>query len=390
MLVEIFSKTVSLIEESLVRIKYQVVRVHGSEQRYAPQPRKAPTVGKSVLIDSPEVGDKTVITFGAEISSQVLKYEKICRASAVLYVKKFFLGAEDLPRNFDDAIEHIVNENAQWFQGMRYEWYTSISIEREFEIDDSLILNTPSCYTWINHCTEDLPDIKSFHAKGKEELNALDTYISFVFGSHFIKNPIISRIILLNNSDEPVFLLPRLSGSASIGEPYTQELLNSGRFRDLLEEFKQRKRNVNKFKTIIKTRLLFIREEDDLKKFLYGFWSLETLINTVSDRAVESTRMHVHKGQSQPYLVEKLVKSLAKTNIQDKFEIMQIALNCKNTEDMEIFKRIAARRNNVAHGKFFDAELLSNISAIEKLLDKYLSRALEFDELPEVKIAFDT
>lgn len=341
------------------------------------------------MADFPEPGDEVAIVFSSEIPARIAKYVRMCRASAIFLARKMFFGGEGLPSAIDDAIEHIMAENNQLLQEGGYEWHISISIERRFDIDDNLVLHPPSRYTWLTYHSYDLPNIKEFNIKVKEQLNSLETYISFLFGSHYIENLIVHQSLILDEQDEFVFQMPIHSGSTSLGTQYSEKMLPSGRFEELLEEFRRRRQTVNRFKEVMRLRTLYIREKDELKKFFYGFWSLEVLINSVSSRARTQTEKFVKENQAcNSYLVVDLIKSLDKANIQDKFKVMQCALNCQDAEeDFRIFKKISDTRNNLAHGKLSDVE--SSIPEVERMLNKYLARALEINELPEIEISFD-
>lgn len=373
-----------------MRIKYQVLRVYGSQQRYAPYPQEAAEAGKSVLTDFPETGDEATIIFGSEIPERISEYVKLSCANVVFFARKMFGGGESLPLAVDDAVEQILRERTEWFQAEKYEWFTSISIGREFEIDNHLVLSSASKYARLSYEFDELSDIQTFNSKAREELNSLETYLSFLFGSHHFENLIFTQVIVLDESGEFVFLFPKQSFSVTLGIRHRENLLDSSRFDEMLQEFKTKRRTVSRFKSVIRLRILFVREKDELKKFFYGFWSLEVLINLASKRARTQTEKFIGENQiSDSYLVKELIKSLDKANVEDKFAVMQSALSYRNGEDLRVFKSIAGKRNNLAHGQVLEVESLP-ISEVQRLLDKYLIKALELDGLPEIRAALDT
>lgn len=157
------------------------------------------------------------------------------------------------------------------------------------------------------------------------------------------------------------------------GSVYAPSNFDGRKLLKIKNKAKKKSKNIKDFHGIDGLYVKMIEENDPLKKFLFGFFCIEIIINKTY--ALKSNRLKMSKklrSVTKIQLNEVWVDLLLKTfvNIRDKF-IINSALIWQgiDSNDYEDFKEMKDIRDNISHGKL-DMQSSLPVRKVEVLMSK--------------------
>jgi hypothetical protein len=215
-------------------------------------------------------------------------------------------------------------------------------------------------------------DITSAHSA---QLNAALTalYLSVEHESIQV-NRIQRGIYLLNESGKPVYSFDMsASASAFVSKRTTDEVVGEVRSRAV------RLAAENSLATVNRLLVQAIsRENDKLRRFMFGWSALEILVNKVFTEYEKtlfvSTQPRTNPaGYRHKQKVVDRIRAVMKSkySITDKFAVIAACLDDSSEKDEEAFTSIKKERDKMFHGEAIDEDCLPIAETI-KLLKKYL------------------
>lgn len=363
-------------------VTLHAVRVYGSQSQYGSKPRYNPPGSPIILENYPLKGEKVLVYLG-EPPQWIFRANQVCRHIGKHMLGKMLAPLYEPQAERDLSIkEALGDENSYAIKSEDYNWYVVIIVERQVDVEDTNV--TESRYCWLEP-TVLLQNNDLFLAYTTKHLDAIATYVSTVIDPLFFSNLILNDRIFFSALGHETFGFPQfsVSGSASVSKSLIS--LQVEELDQLLKEIRiipeSRRNQLDK---VMSLYWAAVRESDQLKKFLWGFFALELLSNKLYDQfhgqVLSNLRMKINEREDHSYVSvpASLIWKPKNLNfpLETKFTIVALKL-CPETSvtDSDNFTIVNRARNDLAHRGLVDD--LPNV-ILDLLLKRYIAAAIRY------------
>jgi len=356
-------------------VTLQAVRVYGSSNYFGAEPRQAPDGNPLLFSDMPARGERTSISLGPAPNA-ILQANRLRRAVGVAMLSALVGGTNGL---YGDAlIEAKLAELGEDSLGRDFNWYVTLIIEREIEVDDSK--RTQIRLIWLEHTIAvELKD--SFLAYVQPHFDVLTTHLSASLGFSFFENLVMSDRVFFLSEGCPAFGFPESSTTMVLGVGQTAPpdlTALKARLRPALSL------STNSWlRTAQHWHLVALSEHDPIKAFLWSFLALEILTHKLRSRfyrrVVQNLRLQTNGG-GDVLTVEEAIGEIVwrqdRLPLEAEFAIAAMALFPGDANaDLAQFDVAKKARDNLAHGTATDLAALP-LRSTRQLLEKYLAATI--------------
>jgi hypothetical protein len=358
-------------------LKMQSVRVYGSNSRYGTEPQQNP-LGKPIIIKEFPGNGETIEVLLGEPPNNIFEAHRRKIAVANIALNMSFGRSITISEEytFDDAIHDQLANTVAVPQPQIYEWYITILVEREIEIDDDSVIEGEFPLV-------DIPDsanFREFHAYAEPYINHVASLISTVTSSEYLEHVVLDEV-LFTGPNGIVTRLPkrsdvRMSGRLSVASPL--ESLDLTRLRALLSPERLQKYARNRWlESAEHWYVAMLNEPDHWKAFQYAFLSLEILTHKVSKKLFNDVgNAFVFKKADGNLLNEipifELLPKYERLTLVAEFCIMALGLSPSTAvEDVQIFKNAKDARDRFSHGNIRNERELP-LHSVKDLCSRYL------------------
>ncbi len=355
------------------------VRVYGSNSQYGEYPRTSPIEEPLIIENFPIKEDKVIIYLG-EPSECVFNANRLRIAQGMYQLYLRSNSRNDLP--IDDCIDSFLERIDTYPQIDDYGWYVTIIIKRKVTIPNKYITDEKvSKYLWVS--PKYLEEINNkFEPYCSDNINKLVLYLSTIIGSEFFENIIIDNTFVTKNENEPQGL-PRHNLSITVDSIRTMESLNISDLKNGLNLISSDKSKISWLKDVFDLRLFAIQEKDPLKKFIWNFTFLESIIYKLYDKyyqdIISKLTLELDSGKKTLNFEEIIgcnIDGLKKMDLKGKFVIVGLKAFPDDLEaEIESFSEVKKIRNDLAHGRIKKLEDLPN-NKLEQIVKKILNESI--------------
>jgi hypothetical protein len=275
----------------------------------------------------------------------------------------------------DDCIDNELQKEDEVLAKLsKYKYYITFVLEREIEIDESLIEGTKYLYMSRESIREQL---QKFSSHTKQFVTYLvcvvSTIIDFSKFDKLLPEGIFidSHRGLVTPIGEVEFEISEVIGNKFIDSLDFTELQNliSLGYPSYYGRSSWLKRPISLY-------VAMLEESDPMKKFLWGFLSLEILTNKLSDKLydniVSSLQIKDESSDIDTSVIENLVWKKERLPLDAKFTIVALKLNPYTAnDDVCLFREFKEVRDNIAHGQVMNDVKNFPIAQIQNLLKRY-------------------
>jgi hypothetical protein len=317
-----------------------------------------------------------------EFPENISRAFRVKKSIGIYTLKKVLTTSEDSGIDSDQRIKELANQNTMQFPVTNWNWYVTVAIEHELNIDKILILDRK--FFWLEPKKAlELED--NFYELTQVHLNRITSHLLNTIDHKFFSDVVLEGIFFCSLNKIP-FGIPKFSSSAEVSGVELIESLDINYLRTNLSLL--RKVPESEHRSLDSARhwyLTAIKEKDVWKKFLWYFLSLEILTNKMSEKLYDSVLNMIQLRQTQKSetesfksVISELFPNKKNINLTSKFTIMSLGLIPKTTkEDLTNFKKVKKARDNLSHGALKRADKLP-ISLVSKLTEKYFRAAVKY------------
>lgn len=367
-------------------LKMQSVRVYGSNSQYGAAPQQNP-LGESLIIkEFPSKGEATQVLLG-ESPTNIFEAHRRKTAVANIVLDMDFGRSIKISEEytFDNAIHDQLKNEVAVPQPQVSSWYITISVEREIEIDDDLVIESEFPLV-------DMPDatnFREFHAYAEPHINHVASLISTVTSSEYLEDVVIDEV-LFSGPNGIVTRLPKrsdfkMSGRLSVGSPI--ESLDVTRLQALLSPERLQKYARNRWlESAEHWYVMMLNEPDHWKAFQYGFLSLEILTHKVSRKLFNQVGnafafKKADDGLLNDIPIFELLPKYERLTLVAEFSVIALGLSPSTAlEDVQIFKKAKDARDRFSHGNVRNERELP-LHSVKDLCSRYLQAAFDTSTL---------
>jgi len=257
-------------------------------------------------------------------------------------------------------------------------WRTTITIERDVEVDESMIL--PRRLRWLDAALRVHLD-REYLAYCQPVFDEIVVHMSASLGPAYLKN-LLSEQLFFSAPGRETYGMPRQPA-----RPMAVSTSNGGMVANL-SGVAERLRSTLRRPSASRLRLAqrwyaeAVVETDPMKRFLWCFMGIEVLTHELAPRyyarVVESLGTP-HSPAGSPAVQRAhtaLMLRQDRGTLQYKFAVVALGLFPTDVDyDIQIFEKINQARDDLAHGSIQDVAQLPSGDALV-LLNKYLAAAV--------------
>lgn len=356
------------------RVKMQVVRMYGSKSYYGPQPRINACGSPIIVPDFPTPGDRALIYLGA-IPDEIIHGESVAQAFIKVLGPKLF-GAQGAVTGFPTAeitafLEQNEPGNAEWRD---YTLFTTAIVERDIGVNESQLL--PDQYLWLDPSVGDKFE-DEFKVQATEHLNLLTAMTSVFAPWPLLEKLLVDNRVYFSRPDRCTIRFPRVTlVSAELSVRWASAPGWCDELRAALHAFPNLTEDQRgEIMTAIRWHVASITEDDEWKRFLWGFLGLEILSKKLSKRLYESLPAEERE------VIDKAFRGSNKPNaprlsLRGAFATLSRSYFPESASEHELeFRHLNKVRNDLAHGDI-DLRYKPPTQEASNLLRNYLSAAL--------------
>jgi hypothetical protein len=352
----------------------RVVRIYGSTSQYRDRDERMPAPLEAS--GYPASGDTLRVWFGP-VPDEVSHQLQVLVAKANTRLNSGVLGQAGGDDVIDRELEKVIAEDQVALDDL---YYVTIAVDRPVMLPDEALLENR--YEWIDPRVVE-PHEDSLTADAAQAIDmAVAAMAPKLAPNRLISRRVVGRSYVFAVGHEATSAL-RFRGSATgIGVHPLHDLpLNA--MRERLAALPQR-RDWHAFELAGHWYESMLQENDDeLKRFLWGFIALETLTNTLYDRlydtAVATLRMPAADGTDVPHQnLLPLVRRRGGLGLAERFDLVSGYLSPATAEaDAENFRRLKAARDRISHGGARRETLDFPTDVAAELLPRYFELAFD-------------
>ena len=340
-----------------------------------------PERGYIVLPKYPTEGETSLIVLGAPVKDLFVAESNLIAVGKSMLVRREGLSLDEGVREYLSGQKSSKNE-------IDYNWYVTLSIEREIEVDRSYLFGSE--YFWLDYSkAENI--YQQFVEYTKPFLDILATYTSTIVEPGFFNKVILDRVFFFS-LERPPMGLPEFSFKGETRTTIPLESLDVGTLNKLFVELcSASPADRDWILTPIHWYLESLKEMDPWKKFLWSFWALEVLSIKYMDnfhgkfiKASDVPEEIQSKLQEVGIDLEALIEEERYLPLSAKFGIMALDLSPDSAEaDIKDFVNLNEKRSKLSHGGVKDSSLLPN-ETILQYLKKYMSKVIHLQAFKKV------
>lgn len=375
-----------------MKVALQAVRVYGSRTaRYGVRPRLDPLGQPITLTQYPSAAEghihRSLIYLGAPVES-VVQAARIRMAIGRILLG--WLTGNTPGANPDVAIKEALQQIEDPLRSVG-DWYITILIEREIEVEDHLI--NDSAYVWLDDKAAYQYE-NGFKAFAAPYIDRLAVYVGTVIDPACLETIVLSDRVFFSAAHHTPFGLPRsytpvrpsiLQSLDDLSiELLEQRLQASARLSDQQQEW---------LDGVKHWYLAALGEQDVWKQFFWSYLCLELLSEQLAPRLYDRamTTLGIKSGDTcapgSPPLIRALCTSKGQIAshtdllapgkfLRGKFALVTQALfPTTATAELNTFEQLTVARNSLAHGDHLDAMNLP-IAAARELTQRYLAASV--------------
>jgi hypothetical protein len=353
----------------------RVVRIYGSTAQYRSEDQPMPEPLEAA--NYPNEGDTLRVWFGAvpeDMSHhlQVLVATGNTRLNAIVGGQR---GDDDV---IAAALEKVIAEDQVALNEL---WYVTLAVDRPVMLPDDALLDHR--FEWINADAVEAPEDELRPVAAQ----AIDMAVAAM--APLAPNPLVSGRVLARSyvfaHDREATSALRLTGRARGIGVHSLSALPLGALRDRIAALPERQ-DWQPFQLAAHWyEAMLQEEEDDLKRFLWGFIALETLTETLYDGlydvAVAALHMDANGGASAPHQnLLAIVRLKNRLGLADRFSVVSGYLSpATASDDSTKFRALKEARDAIGHGSSRRESLSFPTEHLIELLPRYFELALNAD-----------
>lgn len=358
------------------------VRVYGSNSQYGETPRQTLADKPLIMKNFPKRDDKVLIYLGEPL-------ECIFKANKLRFAQGFYahqLRTDSKPEGLgiDEAIDNLINAKYDFPKATDYNWYVTIILKKKIDIPDEYIIDERvSRYLWVRppYLNELRPN---FEAYSSDHIDKLALFLSAKMEPQFFENIVINNLFLVKKGKESLGLPKYPDMSIDVNLILKPEDLNINDLEEDLKLIILDKSITGWLKDIFHLRLFAIQEKDELKKFIWNFTFLESLINKLFKISYQdiTNQMFLQldsgtKSLNFDEIIGCNIDGLEKMDLKGKFVIVSLKLFPDELDSkLKKFTEIKKIRNDLAHGRIRNPETLPN-NDLELIVKEMLKDSLK-------------
>jgi hypothetical protein len=356
----------------MVEVVLRAVRVYGAMSYFGSAPRAEPA-GSPIAVQGREPGDRVTVHFGLVPDwvphAQRVSFVMVTRSATGKSIR-------DDPKAEDRSLDTEISTAPLAQVWEQHNWFTTVVVESQCKVDDADI--QPGRYWWLDWGRAIQLD-REFAPHAQAIQREVIAYLAPAVRPEHFTDQVLDRIFFSTGGRE-TFSLPQITvGGLNL---YTR----SAAFPDLSEATRRletalRQPLTRSLRLAHQWYAQALIETDEFKRFLWGYFALETLINHLFDRHFRTALTKLGTESEQPgspgavAAVTALIGEQGRVPAIGRFAAAALALNLPGLEeDIRDFKDAKRARDNLAHG---GADTIAALPthAVMRLLAKYLSAA---------------
>ncbi|HEV7746395.1 MAG TPA: hypothetical protein VGO56_15470 [Pyrinomonadaceae bacterium] len=353
------------------------VRVYGSDSSFGQEPQQNPYSGPIALQNFPVEGEVAEVLLG---EPPKLMFEAHRRKTALANIRLDMTFGGGMQITDDDAFNDAIRDqlaNEQTVPTIRNcSWYITISIQREIEVDDELIVANGYPLVRIPETIR----FREFRQYASPYINHVASIVSTVAGTEFFEEVLLDEV-LFSGPSGVVTRLPerndfKMSARASVSR--SMDSLDLSTLRALLSSERLQPYARNRWlERAVYWHAATLNEPDHWKSFQWAFLSLEILIHKVSKRLYGRVRNSFAFTKSDGELLPgfpmaDLFGSEERLPLVAKFCIVALGLSPDTAgDDILGFKKAKEARDRFSHGDITDESELP-LHSVKELSTRYL------------------
>jgi hypothetical protein len=353
------------------------VRVYGTNSSFGKEPQQNPSSGPIVLQGFPTEGETAEILLGEPHKVMFEAHRRKTALANVILDMTFGRSIQITDDyTFDDAIrDQLANEQA--VPALKnYPWYITISVQREIDIEDELVVANEYPLARIPETIK----FREFRQYASPYINHVASIVSTVVGTEFFEYVLFDEV-LFSGASGVVTRLPerndfKMSGRLSLSSPV--DSLDLSALQDLLSSERLQLYARNRWlERAVYWHTATLNEPDHWKSFQWAFLSLEILIHKVSKRLYSRVRDSFSFTKSDGELLlgfpmTDLFDSEKRLSLVAKFWIVALGLSPDTAvDDALAFKKAKEARDRFSHGDITDESELP-LHSVKELSTRYL------------------
>jgi hypothetical protein len=289
-----------------------------------------------------------------------------------------------IPYKYNDveALKSLKNRKKD-FPKKIWKWFTTISIEKDIEIDDKYFVQEYKS-SWLN--IEIIPDLTEiFRNEIEIYFDRIAIYLSFHMDKEFFQEKILSETFFKKRGFYPTSYYDGVSSVILSRSTEDLKELNIKGFKKIIKAIaKISNKDHERFDKTLFWYFSSKDETDRWKKFQWAFLGLEILINKLAKETYEKfISIDVEKSNLkilEEYKIlldndNKIFVEYSDLNLVQKFILVTINLFGEiSEENLKDFRKAKKARDNMSHGSINENDELP-IPSVNKILWIYLQKS---------------
>jgi hypothetical protein len=284
---------------------------------------------------------------------------------------------------FDSNVEHMLATLDT--NPTNHKCFTNIEVTTRIAVPDQSI--TPSRYFWIEAGSA-LRIEREYKSRFSGHIDVICANTAVSYSPRLFETVVLDDVVVFSMAGRESFALPQFE----VAEPTISVTYPGGMLPDValslrLDALKAGSRKtVEELGIVSQWYLAFLRERDPLKKFLFGFATLEAVTDRwagpLATRAIEQLAI-VRDGKTMDPAAEFLSEYIKvggggeSISIRQRFGIVALALFPEDANnDIIEFAKAAKARNEIAHGRRMPSGD-PPVGLVMGLAEKYVRAALD-------------
>lgn len=356
-------------------VTVSVVRCYGSASRLAKEPTTV------TLPDYPKAGERIVVSFGG-MHTNGSRAQQIGRAIGIVQLSTRAGDPRADPSGFDGNVRSRLD--AMSTDSEAAGCYTNIELAGEVTIASDKL--NDSQYLWIDADVA-IEQERKARERAAPYLDVICANTAVTVSPRLFETLVMDDAVVFSAPGKEPFQLPQFEVRApTVSITMKGGLLDDAMLELRLESLAQHPpKTVTELGTVSQWYLAFLRESDSMKKFLFGFATLEAVTDRwatqLAPRAIEQLGI-IRDGKlldtATDFFGEYVkAKGDGDISIRQRFGIVALALFPEDAPtDLSDFAKAASARNEIAHGRKMPTDK-PPIEIVQRLSEKYVRAALD-------------
>ncbi len=357
------------------RITVSVVRCYGSASRLAEEPTPV------TLTDYPKAGERIAVSFGG-MHKDGSRAQQIGRAVGAAQLLAHAGDPRHDQSRFDENVRRSLD--AMPADHDPAGCYTNVELAAETSVAADKL--NASRYLWIEPETAIELEQKA-KDRAAPYLDVICANTAVTVSPRLFETLVLDDAVVFSAPGKEPFQLPQFE----VGEPTVSITLQGGLLGNAMLELRLEalaqhpSKTVTELGVVSQWYLAFLRESDSMKKFLFGFATLEAITDRwatqLVSRAIEQLGI-IGDGKlldaATDFFGEYVkAKGEGDISIRQRFGIVALALFPEDAPaDLKDFTKAASARNEIAHGRKMPTGT-PPVDIVQRLSEKYVRAALD-------------